>query len=80
MFLSGVPALAVAQLTRRGASVRILTRDPAKASFSEGVKVAKGDLLDIEALRNAFAGVSTLFLLNAVTGDEFTQAIVTLPT
>jgi hypothetical protein len=40
----------------------------------------KGDLLDIEALRNAFAGVSTLFLLNAVTGDEFTQAIVTLPT
>ena len=68
----------VEQLVKRGASVRVLTRDPAKASFPEGVDVAKGDLLDIDALRNAFAGVSTLFLLNAVTGDEFTQAIVTL--
>ncbi|MBO1022348.1 NAD(P)H-binding protein [Methylobacterium sp. SD274] len=72
MFLSGVFALAVEQLTRRGASVRVLTRDPAKASFPEGVKVTKGDLLDIKALRNAFAGFSTLFLLNAVTGEEFT--------
>ena len=26
----------------------------------------------------AFSGVSTLFLLNAVTDDEFTQAIITL--
>lgn len=68
----------VEQLTKRGASVRVLTRDPAKASFPEGVEVAKGDLLDIAALREAFAGISTLFLLNAVTGDEFTQAIVTL--
>ena len=68
----------VEQLTRRGASVRVLTRDPAKAGFSGGVAVAKGDLLDIDALRAAFAGVRTLFLLNAVTGDEFTQAIVTL--
>jgi uncharacterized protein YbjT (DUF2867 family) len=40
--------------------------------------VVKGELLDIDALRAAFAGVSTLFLLNAVTGDEFTQALVTL--
>lgn len=68
----------VEQLTRRGASVRVLTRDPAKAGFSGGVAVAKGDLLDIDALRAAFAGIRTLFLLNAVTGDEFTQAIVTL--
>ncbi|WP_264050983.1 SDR family oxidoreductase [Methylobacterium flocculans] len=68
----------VEQLTRRGASVRVLTRDPAKAGFSGGVAVATGDLLDIDALRAAFAGVRTLFLLNAVTGDEFTQAIVTL--
>ncbi|TGP50898.1 NmrA/HSCARG family protein [bacterium M00.F.Ca.ET.230.01.1.1] len=68
----------VDQLLRRGATVRVLTRDPAKASFPAGVDVAKGDLLDIDALRSAFKDVSTLFLLNAVTGDEFAQAIITL--
>lgn len=68
----------VDQLVRRGAPVRVLTRDPAKADFPEGVEVAQGDLLDLDALRSALAGVSTLFLLNAVTGDEFTQAIITL--
>lgn len=68
----------VEQLTTRGADVRVLTRDPDKASFADGVDVVKGDLLDIDSLRAAFTGVDTLFLLNAVTGDEFTQAIITL--
>jgi uncharacterized protein YbjT (DUF2867 family) len=68
----------VKELVARGADVRVLTRDSAKADFPAGVAVAQGDLLDIDALRKAFSGVSTLFLLNAVTGDEFTQAIVTL--
>ncbi len=49
-------------------------RDPSKANFPAGVEVAQGELLDIDALRSAFTGVSTLFLLNAVAGDEFTQA------
>jgi len=68
----------VDQLVQRGATVRVLTRDPSKMRFPAGVEVAQGDLLDIDAMRNAFRGVRTLFLLNAVTGDEFTQAIVTL--
>ena len=68
----------VEQLVKRGAKVRVLTRDPSKADVPTGVEVAKGDLLDIDALRAAFDGVRTLFLLNAVTGDEFTQAIITL--
>ncbi|TWB49236.1 uncharacterized protein YbjT (DUF2867 family) [Rhizobium sp. ERR 922] len=68
----------VDQLIKRGAKVRVLTRDPSRANVSAGVEVTQGDLLDIDALRNAFHGVSTLFLLNAVTGDEFTQAIITL--
>lgn len=68
----------VDQLAQRGAAVRVLTRDPAKATFPAGVEVVKGDLLDLDALRAAFDGVSTLFLLNAVTGDEFTQALLTL--
>jgi uncharacterized protein YbjT (DUF2867 family) len=68
----------VNQLVKRNASVRVLTRDPSKADFPAGVEVVQGDLLDIEALRLAFSGVRTLFLLNAVTGDEFTQVIITL--
>ncbi|KAA0578691.1 NmrA family NAD(P)-binding protein [Azospirillum sp. Sh1] len=68
----------VDQLTKRGADVRVLTRDPSKAAVPAGVEVAQGDMLDIDALRAAFRGVRTLFLLNAVTGDEFTQAIITL--
>lgn len=68
----------VEQLVARSADIRVLTRDPTKAAFPAAVEVVQGDLLDIDALRAAFAGVSTLFLLNAVTGDEFTQAIITL--
>ncbi|NID05698.1 NmrA family NAD(P)-binding protein [Luteibacter jiangsuensis] len=68
----------VEQLVQRGAPVRVLTRDPSKVAFPPEVDVAKGDLLDLDAMRSALQGVSTLFLLNAVTGDEFTQAIVTL--
>ncbi|MGN8001112.1 SDR family oxidoreductase [Sphingomonas sp. 22176] len=68
----------VDQLVARDAQVRVLTRDPAKADFPAGVEVAQGDLLDIDAVRAALAGVRTLFLLNAVTGDEFTQALITL--
>ena len=68
----------VAQLVARHAPVRVLTRDPSKAAFPAGVEVAKGELLDLDAMRAALKGVSTLFLLNAVTGDQFTQALVTL--
>jgi uncharacterized protein YbjT (DUF2867 family) len=68
----------VNQLVKRGAAVRALVRDPAKAKFPEGVEVVKGDLLDVDALRSAFSGASTLFLLNAVVPDEFTQALIAL--
>lgn len=68
----------VEQLVKRNARVRVLVRDPAKAGFPAGVEVAKGDMLDIDSLRAAFTGVKTLFLLNAVAGDEFTQALITL--
>lgn len=68
----------IEQLARRGADVRALVRGPAKANFPAGVTVAQGDLLDVESLRGAFSGVSTLFLLNAVVPDEFTQALIAL--
>lgn len=68
----------VDQLISRDADFRVLTRDPAHAGFPAGVNVIQGDLLDIGSLRAAFSGISTLFLLNAVSADEFTQAIITL--
>ena len=68
----------VEQLVKRGANVRALVRDSAKANFPAGVTVVQGDLLDVDALRGAFSGVSTLFLLNAVVPDEFTQALIAL--
>lgn len=68
----------VDQLVKRGANVRALVRDISKANFPEGVTVAQGDLLDVDSLHEAFRGVSTLFLLNAVVSDEFTQALIAL--
>jgi uncharacterized protein YbjT (DUF2867 family) len=68
----------VEQLVNRGADVRALVRDPAKANLPAAVHAVQGDLLDVDSLRSAFTGVSTLFLLNAVVADEFTQALIAL--
>ncbi|MEP7453561.1 NmrA/HSCARG family protein [Phyllobacterium sp. SB3] len=68
----------IEHLVNRGADVRALVRDPFKANFPAGVAVVKGDFLDVDSLGTAFDGVSTLFLLNAVVPDEFTQALVAL--
>jgi uncharacterized protein YbjT (DUF2867 family) len=68
----------VKQLVKRGADVRALVRDPVKTEFPATVTLVQGDLLDPDSLRSAFAGVSTLFLLNAVVPDEFTQALIAL--
>ncbi|WP_027685593.1 SDR family oxidoreductase [Rhizobium leguminosarum] len=68
----------VEHLVKRGADVRALVRDPSKAEFPAGVSVVQGDFLDVDSLRTAMSGVSTLFLLNAVVPDEFTQALIAL--
>lgn len=68
----------VQQLLARNAAIRVLVRDPSKADFPSDVDVVQGDMLDIDALRKAFTGIRTLFLLNAVAGDEFTQALIAL--
>lgn len=68
----------VQHLLQRGATVRALVRNLSTAHLPEGVELHQGDQLDVDALRAAFDGVSTLFLLNAVVADEFTQALITL--
>jgi uncharacterized protein YbjT (DUF2867 family) len=68
----------VAKLAAEGADVHALARSPEKAKLPAGVTPVKADLMDIEATRKAIAQASTLFLLNAVTPDELTQALLTL--
>src|SRR4051812_25326272 len=68
----------IEQLVTRDANVRALVRDASKAKLPREVTVVEGDLLDVDSLRGALGGVSTLFLLNAVVPDEFTQALVAL--
>ncbi|MEJ1097134.1 MULTISPECIES: NmrA/HSCARG family protein [unclassified Pseudoxanthomonas] len=68
----------VQQLINRGADVRALVRNPETANLPASVQIVQGDLLDVDSLRGALKDVSTLFLLNAVVADEFTQALVAL--
>ena len=65
-------------LASRGADVRALTRSPDTARFPDGVTAVKGDLTDVDTVRAALDGVDGLFLLNAVTPTELTEALFTL--
>jgi uncharacterized protein YbjT (DUF2867 family) len=73
-----IGTLVVDYLAAKGAEVHALVRAPEKARFPDGVTPVKGDLMDVDAMRAALAKASTLFLLNAVTPDEVTQALITL--
>ncbi|MEG3087761.1 NmrA/HSCARG family protein [Sphingomonas sp. PB4P5] len=68
----------LAFLDGHGAEVRALTRTPENAQFPAGVTAVQGDLSDIDSVRAALHGVSTLFLLAPNAPDELTQAMLTL--
>lgn len=68
----------ISQLQGKGVEVRALTRSPADARFPAGVAVQQGDLADIDSLRAAMVGVTTLFLLVPNVPDELTQAMLAL--
>ena len=70
-----VGSLVVQGLAAAGAEVSALVRTPGKHALPAGVKEVVGDMREIASLRAALAGVRTLFLLNAVTPDELTQAL-----
>ena len=65
-------------LSGHGAEVRALTRTPKNAQLPAEVTAVKGDLSDIDSVRAALNGVSTLFLLAPNAPDELTQAMLTL--
>src|SRR6478735_3584321 len=60
------------------AEIRALTRSPERARFAAGGTAVQGDLSDVDALRQAMRGVSTLFLLAPNAADELTQALQAL--
>lgn len=68
----------VHQIIAKGVEPRVLVRDPAKASLPAGAHAVAGDLADVASMRAALDGVDTLFLLNAVVPDEFSQALTAL--
>ncbi|MDU8357307.1 NmrA/HSCARG family protein [Pseudomonas syringae group sp. J309-1] len=65
-------------LADAGADVKALVRQPGKRTFPAGVTEVVADLTDVASMREALSSVRTLFLLNAVTPDEVTQALITL--
>jgi uncharacterized protein YbjT (DUF2867 family) len=68
----------LSQLEGQAVEVRALTRSPEKAQLPAGITPVKGDLADLDSVRQALTGVSTLFLLAPNVADELTQAMLTL--
>ncbi|KGK56519.1 uncharacterized protein YbjT (DUF2867 family) [Xanthomonas arboricola] len=73
-----IGSLVVQGLAEAGARVNALVRQAGKRTFPAGVTEVVADLTDVASLRAALSSVRTLFLLNAVTPDEVTQALIAL--
>ncbi|MBV4484520.1 NmrA/HSCARG family protein [Pseudomonas sp. SWRI153] len=73
-----IGSLVTQGLANAGAEVKALVRQAGKREFAAGVSEVVADLTDVASMRQALASVRTLFLLNAVTPDEVTQALITL--
>lgn len=73
-----IGSLIIQGLADAGADVKALVRQPGKRAFPAGVTEVVADLTDVVSMRAALSSVRTLFLLNAVTPDEVTQALIAL--
>lgn len=65
-------------LADAGAEVKALVRQAGKRRFPASVTEVVADLTDVASMRAALSSVRTLFLINAVTPDEVTQALIAL--
>jgi len=73
-----VGAAVVKELVGKGADVKVLTRDPAKLAGQKGVTAVQGNLLEPETVRRAFDGADSVFLLNAVSRTEASEALMAI--
>jgi uncharacterized protein YbjT (DUF2867 family) len=67
----------VAEVARRGVEVHALVHET-KAKPDSNVVPVKGDTTDMESMRKAMSGITTLFLLNPVVTDELNRALLML--
>lgn len=73
-----VGSAVVSELAAKGAEVKVLTRDPAKLKTVKGVTAVQGNLLEPATVRRVFDGVDSVFLLNAVSQTEATEALMAI--
>lgn len=67
----------VRELAARGAEMRILTRDPARAKdLPRSAQPVKGDLASPATIRSAFTGMDGVFLLNPVSTTEAHEGLM----
>ena len=73
-----VGSAVVRELVKRGGhTVSVLTRDASKASaLPGGVRAVAGNLLEPSTVRTVFDGVDAVFLLNAVSLTETSEALM----
>lgn len=67
----------VEEVVRRGVEVHALVHET-QAKTDDNVVPVKGDTTDMESMRKAMSGVTTLFLLNPVVVDELNRALLML--
>lgn len=72
-----VGSAVVTELQKRDADLRLLVRK-LDGPAPKGSELVQGDLLDPPSVRKALNGIDKLYLLNAVTPDELTQALIAL--
>jgi uncharacterized protein YbjT (DUF2867 family) len=73
-----VGSAVVKELVGKGADVKVLTRHPEKLAPQKGVSAVQGNLLEPATVRRAFDGVDSVFLLNAVSQTEASEALMAL--
>lgn len=70
-----VGSAVVRELVARKADVQVLTRDKSKGSqLPQGVTAVEGNLQEVSTVRRVFDDVDTVFLLNAVSPTESSEA------
>ena len=73
-----IGSLVARELTDRGADATVVSDSANPGSTPVTAKHIKGDVLDIDAMREILPRFSTLFLLNPVAPDELTRALLML--
>lgn len=72
-----VGSAVVRELLARQQQVSVLTRDASKP-LPAGATAVEGNLLDVASVRRIFTGVDAVFLLNAVSQTEVSEALMAL--